>query len=391
MQKSRLLYGLIGICTLVLIIVAVTAKRMYPAIAPVVQQPPGNIAEMIAENTTDKPLTLPAGFSIRVFTAVSGARDIEEDSDGTLWVSQPGQGTITKILRDETKSVAVSGLSRPHGLAFDPKTQSFFVAEERQVLRYALSADGSLSEPESIYQLPASRGGHWTRSLGIGPDDRLYVSVGSTCNVCEESEERYAAILSMRQDGTDAKVIAKGLRNAVFFTWQNGKMFATDMGRDHLGDDLPPEEVNVIQEGAHYGWPFCYAQKIRDTSYQRSNTFNCATTVAPIVEMPAHMAPLGLTFIPDSWPEEYRGDLLVAMHGSWNRSVPDGYKIIRVPMNANEEQDGPIEDFIAGWLQPGGALGRPVDLLIRKDGSLFITDDKAGLVYEVKPLQEATN
>ncbi len=190
----------------------------------------------------------------------------------------------------------------------------------------------------------------------------------------------------MKKDGSDRKIVAKGLRNSVFFTWKGNELWATDMGRDQLGDHLPPEEVNIVKQGAHYGWPFCHSDKVRDTSFQPTTQFDCSTTEAPKLTLPAHIAPLGIAFAPAGWPSEYRDDLFVAEHGSWNSTSKVGYKIVRIPLSANGTPEGEPQDFLTGFLQSNGkVIGRPVDLVV--DGnSLLITDDNAGKVYRLRPL-----
>lgn len=159
-------------------------------------------------------------------------------------------------------------------------------------------------------------------------------------------------------------------------------MWATDMGRDLLGDNTPPEEVNIIEAGKDYGWPYCYGDRVHDDNFDPKKIHSCDTTVPPQISFQAHSAPLGLAFIPDSWPEEYRGDLLVAYHGSWNRTEPTGYKVVRFDLDENGKSKGQ-SDFLSGFLEGNEAVGRPVDLLFDPQGNLFISDDKAGVVYKI--------
>ena len=183
------------------------------------------------------------------------------------------------------------------------------------------------------------------------------------------------------------KEYARGLRNTVFFTWdEKGRMWGTDMGRDYLGDDLPPDEINILSEDKNYGWPICYGKNIHDTNFDK-NVYIRAPCEEPFetpafIDLPAHSAPLGLAFIPVGWPREYAGNLLVAYHGSWNRSVPTGYKIARITFDAAGNYIG-AEDFMTGWLVEKGVIGRPVDLLVNQ-GVLYISDDRAGVIYKVE-------
>lgn len=326
------------------------------------------------------------------------ARVMVRDGFGNLWVSRPSAGIVSQLVMSggiiTEQHDLLRGLDRPHGLAIDPQNGfTLYVAQETTLSRVHLYSDAPL---ETIATFPPG-GRHFTRTLGFGPDGRLYVSLGSTCDVCVEPNELHGTIISMNPDGSDQKIYARGLRNAVFFTWHpvDGSMWATEMGRDMLGDDLPPDEVNIIKEGAHYGWPYCYGDRIRDTSFEPQTAFDCSITEPPKLLIPAHSAPLGLSFIPEEgwpagrspegggWPEEYWYDLLVALHGSWNRSAPAGYSIARFPLNAEGKSEGPMQEFITGWKDGSATLGRPVDLRAEPGGALYITDDRAGVVYRV--------
>ncbi len=325
-------------------------------------------------NTTGIPLTLPDGFSISIFAEnLPNVRVIKFDSLGNAWVSQPSQGTVSQLEIKDGKVVSQAavfrGLNNPHGLAFDPENPAtFYIAEETKISSTKVYSEDSLHK---IADLPGG-GGHFTRTLGFGPDKRLYVSIGSSCNVCEEKDNRRAKIFSMNPDGSDFKEYARGLRNSVFFTWKEGKMWATEMGRDYLGDDLPPDEINIVEEGRDYGWPVCYGKNIPD------DNADCSQKTGSAIDIPAHSAPLGLAFL-DS-------DLLVAYHGSWNRSTPTGYKIVRVKFDRAGNYQS-MEDFITGWLKDGKLYGRPVDIVSGPDGALYVTDDKAGLIYRIAKLK----
>ncbi len=348
-----------------------------------------------AINNTDIPLALPKGFSISILAKdLPGARDIVKDSFGNLWVSQTSKGKITML---EMKDGVVNktyeifkNLNRPHGLALDG-TMLYF-AEENKISRVPLYSDGSI---EKLVDLPKG-GRHYTRSLHFGSDGLLYVSLGSTCDVCYEKDERFAAIYSMQKDGTGFTQVAKGLRNSVFMATNpvDGKLWATEMGRDNLGNDLPPDEINIIEKGKDYGWPVCYGQNVHDTNFDKNTYIQnpCSGKISAHIELPAHSAPLGLAFIPETgWPEDYRNDLLVAFHGSWNRTEPTGYKIAHVKLDSQGKMES-MEDFISGWLSKDGktSLGRPVGLLALPGGIMYITDDKAGVVYKVEYVKATT-
>ena len=361
-----------------------------------VQNPPeqndsqSNNNPLPAENTTGKPLKLPDNFSIEIFAKnLPGARVMAFDHFGNMWVSRTSAGVVTQL---EIKNGVVAGqndvlrnLRKPHGLAFDPTGNGMlYFAEENKVTRIATYSDDT---GQKIADLPTQGGGHFTRTLGFGPNDRLYVSIGSSCNVCDESDERRAAIYSMKKDGLDFKQFASGLRNTVFFTWSyvDGRMWGTDMGRDLLGDNTPPEEINVLEEGKNYGWPICYGKNIHDDNFDKKQYIRnpCSDKQAPQVEMQAHSAPLGLAFVPEEgWPEEYWYDLIVAFHGSWNRTTPTGYKLVRIKLDAKGNYEG-TEDFISGWLAGSTVHGRPVDILIQPGGVMYVSDDNAGIIYKV--------
>jgi glucose/arabinose dehydrogenase len=236
------------------------------------------------------------------------------------------------------------------------------------------------------------------------------MSVGSSCDVCEESTWKRAAILESDPTGSFTAEFAGALRNSVFFTFHSktNEIWATDMGRDNLGDNLPPDEVNIIKVAGpedkfgakRYGWPFCYGNQIRDKTFNPEKfvridiSSDCTKTESPVIKIPAHSAPLGIAFIPfnSGWPKEWEGDLLIALHGSWNRSVPVGYKIIRYDLDAIGKvlSQEPV-DFITGWLgfsdnsDQKKIYGRPVDLKFGINGALYISDDTAGVIYEVNP------
>ncbi len=385
-------------------------RGIGPAILPPAQNADKLLEERLARdanpepyqgNSTGLPLTIPNGFSISIFAKDLGnPRVLVWDPNGTLLVSIPDQGKVIALpdsiddYNADGVIIVVDGLNKPHGIAFHPKTKKLYIAETDQVAMYDYD-QGTLqaSNKKKIVDLPAG-GNHFSRTIGFGPDGRLYIAVGSSCNVCIEKDNRRAKILVANTDGSNLKEFATGLRNSVFFTWHpvTKEMWATEMGRDLIGDDIPPDEINIIKEGGNYGWPICYGKNIHDTNFDK-NTYKRNPCLEPFehesfIDIPAHSAPLGLTFVPNSWPKEYQGDVLVAYHGSWNRSTPTGYKVVRMKFNEKGNYIG-VEDFITGWFPPdggsAGALGRPVDLLFDQKGILYISDDKAGVIYRVAP------
>lgn len=338
------------------------------------------------ENLTGLPLKIADGFSISIFAKnLKDARDMAFDSNGNLWVSRPDEGAITMIEIENGRAAGqndiLRNLAKPHGLAFDPDVPNLlYFAEENKVSKIQLYSDAL---PQKLVDLPPG-GRHTTRSLVFGADKRLYVSIGSSCDVCVESDKRRGTIYSMNRDGNDFKEFAWGLRNSVFMALnpETKEIWATEMGRDFLGDNLPPDEINIIKSGKNYGWPYCYGNKIADKRFEGSSDQFCAATEPARLEIPAHSAPLGLAFSPpnSNWPKEYRNSLFVAYHGSWNRSSPAGYKISRFSLDGNESAD-----FVSGWLGSDGKIyGRPAGILIAQSGEIYISDDYSGRIYAAR-------
>lgn len=346
-----------------------------------------------AQDALQSRLTLPAGFSVSEFAHVVGARFMALGPDGAVYVSRPSSGEVVRLVdgdgngEAETQTVAVSGLNRPHGLAFHGGF--LYIANTDGVVRVRLAANGTAAAaPENVSSYNGG-GGHWSRSIVFGADSAMYVAIGSTCNMCVEKSPDRAAVMRFDENGANGRVFASGLRNAVGIAMHptTKQIWVTQNERDNIEpnhEDLPPEEINILQDGGDYGWPFCYANKIPSPDRDFNDPPRCERTIAPALEMQAHSAPLGMTFLDRATmlPADWRGDALVAFHGSWNRSAPTGAKVVRVRI-----RDGrPVsyEDFITGWQGPNGRRwGRPVDVLVYKDGSLLISDDSAGAIYRV--------
>ncbi len=332
-------------------------------------------------------IQLPQGFIIEEFaTGLGSPRFMAFSPDGVLFATIIREGEVVAIPdkdkdgKSDKKITFLKGLNRPHGIVF--YKGYLYIGETNQIVRYKYSGINSKPGQKEIIVPNLPTGGHFTRTVTFGPDGKMYVSIGSSCNVCEEKDRRRAAILQFNPDGSDGKVFAEGLRNSVGLAWDpaRGEMWASDNGRDRLGDNLPPDEINTVREGKDYGWPYCYGNGIPDPKF--NDPRRCKNTIAPIVELQAHSAPLGLAFYgADQFPEEYKGDLFVAYHGSWNRSVPTGYKLVRIRMKDGKPEG--IEDFATGWLQGTKVLGRPVDALVGPDGSLYVSDDRSGKVYKI--------
>jgi glucose/arabinose dehydrogenase len=336
-----------------------------------------------------KPVALPPGFAISVFAkGLQNPRMMAFGPDGMLYVAERGANRIVRLpdldgngRADQIQAVA-QDLSSPSSLAFHPDG-SLFVGETPRILRLSQpDAQGVFQERQVVVRgLPVS--GHHTRTVLINPDEnKLYVSVGSSCNVCDEEDPRRAAILRYNLDGSGEEIFAGGLRNAVGITFRPGtqELWATNNGRDMLGDDQPPDTVNQVLQGDDFGWPRCHAGRVADPEF--GGRQGCQGVTPPAVEIQAHSAPLGLAFYTGTqFPQEYQGDLFVVLHGSWNRSEPTGYKVVRIPFDGG--QPGPVQDFAVGWLVDSAAWGRPVDVISAPDGSLFISDDSGGIIYQI--------
>ena len=338
-------------------------------------------------------LALPRGFRVSVFAAgLDGPRFMAVGPDGFIYVSSPGGGKVLVLPDRDRDGVADSvvefagGLERPHGLAFAGKD---LIVAETGSLVVLRDKDGDLKADsrEVITKDLPEGGAHWTRTVVIGPDASLYVSAGSSCNVCVERDKRRAAVMRFPMKGGKGRVFAKGLRNSVGLAFHplTRELWGVDNGRDLLGDDIPPEELNKISEGGDYGWPYCYGEMAPDLDFSPVDSVKrCPGTRPPAVSMQAHSAPLGIAFGHGlKFPKNLRESLFVAFHGSWNRSVPTGYKVVAIPFGADGNPSGPPVDFVAGWLKDGRYWGRPVHPLAAPDGALYISDDYAGAIYRV--------
>ena len=338
-------------------------------------------------------LVTPPGFVTNVFTeGLNGPRFIAFGPDGVLYVADRGNGRIVALpdanqdgVADELR-VFADTLDNPHSLVYHE--DAWYVGVPSGVIRLVDSdGDGVADQRDTLIDDYPTTGAHSTRTVAFLPDGRMVVSIGSSCNVCQEADKRRAAIVVY--DGPDATgetIFASGLRNAVGLAIQpqTGALWATNNGRDLLGDDVPPETVYQVEEGANYGWPVCINGYWEDPD--EGSTGSCAGIGRPVVEMQAHAAPLGLVFYTGTaFPAEYQDDLFVALHGSWNRSELTGYKIVRLPFT-NGQPAEQVEDFATGWLDSaaGEVQGRPVGLAVGPDGALYISDDKGGMIYRIQ-------
>lgn len=348
-------------------------------------------------------LKLPAGFKIEVFAdSIDGARSMALGDDGTLFVGTR-EKTIYAI-QDRDKDfkadkirVLDTSLNVPNGVAF--KNGSLYVAEVNRLLRYdgIESQLDSLPEPQVVYDDYPTEFHHGWKYIAFGPDDKLYVPVGAPCNICDStvSDKRFASITRMNIDGSNREIYAHGVRNSVGFTWhpESKELYFTDNGRDMLGDDTPPCELNRVTEvGQHFGYPFCHGGEVKDPEFGDQRA--CDEFVAPVQNLGAHVAPLAVKFYTgDMFPEKYKKYAFIAEHGSWNRSKKVGYKIALVGIENGKATS--YETFLDGWLDEESQerFGRPVDLLFLEDGSLLISDDFGDAIYRVtyKAPQVANN
>jgi len=339
-------------------------------------------------------LKVPEGFHIAVFGTAPRARMLAFSPGGVLLVTDMSDGKVLAFPdpkhtgKAERTVTVLDDLNAPHGLAFH--NSKLYVAEINAVRRYDWDeAQLKASNGQKLADLPGSGGGHSTRTI-IFWNGKMYVAAGSSCNVCKEDDPRRAAVTEYNEDGSGQRLFASGLRNSVGLAVnpKTNTIWAVDNGRDWLGDNLPPEEVNDLgTNGGNFGWPYCYGDRVRDTS--QSKTYDCSKTVAPKLMMQAHSAPLNLLFYTaNMFPAEYRNNIFIAFHGSWNRSIPTGYKVVRVKLDNNGQTQGHPEDFITGWLRPGETrkgvwMGRPVGLAVGPEGAMYVSDDSAGVVYRV--------
>ncbi len=350
-------------------------------------------AEPPPKSELDARMKLPAGFSVSLFAdGIRNARFLRFTSAGDLLVSSPREGKVFLLERDangdgraDGTRVLVEGLDRPHGLEF--VGDQLYVAEMGAIVRVGFDAEARTTkgERETVLAGLPEGGNHWTKTIGLGPDGWLYVSIGSSCNVCLEEDERRATMARLRPDGSDFELYAAGLRNSAGFDWRpaDGALYATDNGRDMLGDEFPPCELNRIEQGEFYGWPFVNGMGVADPDFGGQGGAKEASAAQPAHGFGAHTAPLGLRFYRgSSFPERYRNQAFVALHGSWNRTAKSGYKVVLLEWPAG---GGAIveSDFLTGFEVDGNVIGRPVDVQDGPDGALYVSDDFGGAVYRV--------
>jgi len=360
--------------------------------APPMSIPMGAIfGAEIDQDQIDQRIDMPAGFRFTLFaTGLDGARFLSSTPSGDVLVAERGAGQILLLERDlngdgqsGTQRVLLADLNAPNDVAFHDGW--IYVGEKDAIGR--IRFDDSSGNVTGAYErvvtdLPDT--GHSAKTIGIGNDGWIYFNVGSSCNVCIEEDERRSTIMRAKRDGSELEIYATGLRNSAGFDWspRDGALYAANNGRDLLGDDFPPEELNRIERGKFYGWPVVHAYGVPDPEFGDQGGDLAANAEEPVHTFAAHNAPLGMTFLTNrQYPDDFHQDALVALHGSWNRSEKDGYKVVRLSW----DDSGGIEqtDFVTGFLREGDVIGRPVDVEEAVDGIIYISDDYTGSVYRL--------
>lgn len=333
-------------------------------------------------------IKLPPGFEISVYTdQVPNARAMALGEHGTLFVGSMRAGKVYAVRTRsgqaaETLTIA-TGLNLPVGVAFH--AGALYISEVSRILRLDNIEARLASPPPPVVvndRFPGETHHGW-KFIAFSPDGMLYVPVGAPCNICEPDSNHYANITRMRPDGSANEVYARGIRNSVGFDWhpETRELWFTDNGRDSLGDDVPSDELNhAPRAGMNFGYPYCHQGNIPDPEYGARH--DCADYTAPAVNLGPHVAALGMRFYTGRmFPADYRNNIFIAEHGSWNRSQKIGYRIARVAVSGGKVVKHEV--FAEGWLQGQAAWGRPADVLVMPDGALLVSDDQAGVIYRI--------
>jgi glucose/arabinose dehydrogenase len=400
MKPFFIRFGVISCIALVILGCARAQNQSERTFRPTIQHE----TEKNNGNTTELGLTVPSGFSVNIFAeGLTNPRRllIVPGSTATKYkvlVAESAAGRISILNsslsgKADSKSTFASGLQKPYGMAFNGNW--FYVGNTNSVVRFPFkNGQTSINEnPQTLLQLPT--GGHWTRNLLFSESGKkMYIAVGSSCNVCEGNPPERAAINEANPDGSDFKPYATGIRNPVGMALYPGtdQLWTSVNERDQLGDNTPPDYLTQVQQGHFYGWPYAYTDLNRhvhpDPTFGDKNPDKVKSTTPPTFPVQAHSAALGLTFYPlksggqKYFPRQYRGDAFLAFHGSWNRSERTGYKIVRVHFENGKPVS--VTDFVTGFLKPDQSVwGRPVDVTIAPDGSLLFSDDKGGKIWRI--------
>ncbi|MDD5405668.1 MAG: sorbosone dehydrogenase family protein [Sulfurovaceae bacterium] len=345
-----------------------------------------------ADNLSEKLSTikLPSGFHIDIYAHdIEGARSLAIGQHGTIFVGSRSEGKVYALqdingdFRADKRFIIASGLNTPNGVAF--YNGALYVAEINRILRFD-NIESRLSNPPRpivVNDTFPKDTHHGWKFIRFGPDGYLYIPVGAPCNTCDPSDQRYGSIMRMRPDGTGLEIFARGIRNSVGFDWhpKNHVLFFTDNGRDWMGNNIPPDELNMAQKkGMHFGFPYCYGNDLADSEFSKGK--NCNNFTKPIRELGPHVAPLGMRFYTGKqFPKKYINQIFIAEHGSWNRIPPIGYRISLVSFTQGHPPSYDV--FAQGWLDGFISWGRPVDLMVMPDGSLLVSDDKANAIYRI--------
>lgn len=335
-------------------------------------------------------IKLPTGFAITVYADnVPNARGMTLGQNGTLFVGSKEKGDVYAVIdkdgdqRADAVVTIARSLNMPVGVAY--RNGSLFVSAVDRVLRFD-KVEQRLTNPPTPVTITEGfpkEAHHGWKFIAFGPDGKLYVPVGAPCNICEPDPERYALIARVNPDGSGYEIVARGVRNSVGFDWDptSHDLWFTDNGRDNLGDNQPPDELNhASKAGLHFGYPYCHGGTIPDPEY--GSKHGCREFTAPAVTLGPHVASLGMRFYTGTmFPSEYRNQIFIAEHGSWNRSEKSGYRITLV----SQDEQGQLRYsvFAEGWLQGQTAWGRPADVLVMPDGALLVSDDSAGVIYRI--------
>jgi glucose/arabinose dehydrogenase len=334
-------------------------------------------------------LRVPPGFSIELLARVPNARQMALGDSRVLYVGSMRDGKVRALELDEqyragAMHVIATGLQLPVGLAY--RQGSLYVSAVNRILRLD-DIDRRLTRPPAPVvvrdDFPTETLHGW-KFIAFGPDGWLYVPVGAPCNACEVDADRHAVIMRMKPDGSDLQTFARGVRNSVGFDWNPAtqELWFTDNGRDGLGDDAPPDELNrAPRPGMHFGYPYCHGGSIPDPELGRKRP--CSEFTGPAQALGAHVASLGMRFYTGTqFPPRYRGQIFIAEHGSWNRSRKIGYRVSVVTFEGDRALS--YEPFATGWLQGETAWGRPADVLVLPDGSMLVSDDHGGAIYRIR-------
>ena len=350
-----------------------------------------NPPEMSSEtNLQLDDIQLPEGFKIDVFASgIEDARSLAIGKNGVVFVGNRTEDKVYAVVdsdgdfKAEEKYVIVEGLNMPNGVAL--YNDHLYVAEVNRILRFKNIYENYKNQPEYevIYdEYPTDRHHGW-KYIDFSPSGKLYVPVGAPCNICESEKEIYATITRMNPDGSNMEIFSEGVRNTVGFAWhpETKELWFTDNGRDRMGDNIPPDELNRAPKAEmHFGYPYCHGEDISDPEFGEDK--DCNNFTAPVQELGPHVAALGMIFYTgDMFPDKYKNSILIAEHGSWNRSSKIGYRVSFVKLNENKAEN--YIPFARGWLQGEDVWGRPVDIKQLPDGSVLVSDDYANAIYRI--------